>query len=263
MKDNNRLLVVLLALIIVLLCFHGYVMKRQEEAVRKVDTSLMEIRQSLAEMRNKLPQMPGPGTVPGGATSQFPPGLGPQGDRGLEKGNGQHGKGQGGGHKGQGDGTGPGTGKGPAGSSAVVVQHGEHQRFTGSSPTPARQADPEGPAAPGPAGANAGSTMAQVLARLIVLEYRADMAMTDEQTAKIKQVLQGFKSHTVEAAAAEKQIMGLLAQKQRDYLKEEADQVKTKAHELSSISGKDDAAYADLALEFLDKPIRPAASATP
>ena len=277
--DVNRLHLVLLSLLLVLMGFHGYATKRQDDSMRRVETSVTEMRQMLAEMRNKLPQGPPPtGMTGGGQTSQFPPGLGSQGNPGQGGGPGSE-KGEKGQHKGKGNGAGKGLepspmvpgGPGPSpmvpggpGPSPMVPGGPGPSPMVPGGPGPS----PAGPslpplASPGHPDSATPSTMANLLARLIVLEYRADMALTDAQTTAIKLVLQKFKSHGVELAAVEKVISEKLTPKQQAYLKDEGGQVKTKAQELSSISGKDDYAYAELALDFLDKPIRPSGPASP
>ena len=257
--DVNRLHLVLLSLLLVLMGFHGYATKRQDDSMRRVETSVTEMRQMLAEMRNKLPQGPPPtGMTGGGQTSQFPPGLGSQGNPGQGGGPGSE-KGEKGQHKGKGN----GAGKGLEPSPMVPGGPGPSPMVPGGpGPSPAGPSLPP-LASPGHPDSATPSTMANLLARLIVLEYRADMALTDAQTTAIKLVLQKFKSHGVELAAVEKVISEKLTPKQQAYLKDEGGQVKTKAQELSSISGKDDYAYAELALDFLDKPIRPSGPASP
>lgn len=251
--NQNRPLLALLTLIVALLVLHGYLLKRQDDSVHRVETSLLDLRQSMAEMRNRVPGFappggqgapmgPGPGGMQGGApggpgkaTNQFPPGISPDAE--------QHkGKGKNGGGQGTAMAPSPGGPQGPA--------------------SPAGR-PPAVPSSPGTGAQAVGSPMANLLARLIVLEYRADMALTDAQTEEIKKVLTRYKAHEVELTALDKAVMNALNAKQRGYLTTETGQVATKTRELSDISGKDDHAYADLALEFLDKPIRPAGAASP
>lgn len=228
--DNNRTVLVFCALVLLLSAMQVFAMIQQEKSNHKLESGLLEIRQTLAEMRNRLPQFPPPtgaDAMPGGVSpgpGGPPPQLGSRGDRGPEK-----------------------TGAG----------NGQPHVFTDADASDRPRAQSSAATAGG--GSSPGG-MADVLARLIVLEYRADTSLTDGQTARIKQTLQQFRNHATDGRAVEAKVTGVLTPPQLTYLKQEETQVNTKRRELLEISGKDDYAYADLALEFLEKPIRPSSS---
>jgi hypothetical protein len=93
------------------------------------------------------------------------------------------------------------------------------------------------------------------LAQIMVLEYRGDTMLSPAQLEQARLIFTQFKGGQREGIR--KRILGLLNATQVQFVTEQGKLIDAKALQLRNIPNSDEGAYADMALDFLDKTLRP------